>query len=88
MIENAAREAPPELILNALARKFPGCLLEFRAELFIRLFPSGEADHRKGRWQIAICRQIIESGDQLAMRQVASGAKDYDRARLRHRPAR
>ena len=85
MIEDRLRKGGPDFVPNCLARKLACGLAEFTSKFVVRLRPAREADHRKIRRQIAIGGQIIESGDELPVGEIAGGTEDYDGARLRHR---
>jgi hypothetical protein len=87
MRKDAACEALPALILDALTGEFPGVIAELGAELLVRFIAPGEADDGERGGEIAIGGKVVKGRDELALGEIASGAKDNHRARLRHRTA-
>jgi hypothetical protein len=69
----------------ARARDLAVHIDETGAKFRVGFFASREADDLHPGWQFAIDGEIVERGDKLAVREVAGGAKDHHRARLRSR---
>ncbi len=88
MIENRLGEAVPDFVAHRLARELPRRLFLFLAKFLVRLRAARETDHRQGRRQFAIGRDVVEGGNQFPHRQVARRPENHDRARLRHGPGR
>ena len=84
VIEKRLGEAVPDFVAHRLPGKLAGRFFLFLAEFVVRFRAAREADHRQGRRQLAIGRDVVERGHELAMSQVAGRAKNHDRARLRH----
>src|SRR5690606_16776449 len=51
----------------------------------VALLPAGETDDLHAGRQFAVNREIVQGGHELAVRQVAGGAENHNRARLRAR---
>ena len=88
VIEKGFGEPVPDFIAHRLPGIFTGRFLHFGAEFVIRFRTARETDHRNCRRQLAIRGDIVESGHQLAMGEVAGRAEDHDRARLRNSAGR
>src|SRR5262249_1372400 len=84
MIEGRLRKCLPDFIATWLAGKFVRCFLNFLAEVAVALRPARETDDRHRRRQFASGGKIVKRGNQFPMRQIAGGAEDHDRTRLRH----
>jgi hypothetical protein len=61
-------------------------LPHFGAKSFVGPVAPRKADDMALLWQLALLGQCVERGQDLAMRQIAGGAEDYDGKR-RERPA-
>ena len=84
MVVNRLRKSIPDFVANRLARKFSRRFLEFFSKVTVGFFAPGETDDGDGGWQIAVGREIIKSGNEFAMGQIAGRAEDHDAAWLRN----
>src|SRR5438876_10442414 len=85
MIEKRLRKSLPNIFANILTRKLVGGFFEFLTELVVAFGATGETDDGHCRWQFSSGGKIIQRRNQFPMGQVSGGAKNYNRARLRHR---
>jgi hypothetical protein len=74
----------PDFIAHSLARKLAGGFFEITPEFLITFFTACESDNGHGGRQVAIGREVIQRRDEFAMREIAGGAENHNRARLRH----
>ena len=79
---DAAGEAFPKLVAVALAAVFAVAGLQLRAEDLVRFVATGKADDLELRRQVAAGGDVVESGDELAIGEIAGGTKDDDGAGL------
>src|SRR3984893_7365597 len=84
VIVNRARKNLPQIVVDRLTGKLPGCFLELRSKNLVRLVPAGKTDDTQPRRQIAVSGQVVQSRDELSMRQIPGCTENHDRTRLRH----
>src|ERR1700732_5121852 len=84
MIKNGLGEVFPDFIAHRLTREFFDRLFHFLAKVVISLRAPGKTDHTDSGRQLAISREIVKRGHQLAMSQVACGAENDHATGLRH----
>src|SRR5438132_1511892 len=85
MIEQRLQKCFPDFVAHGLARKFPHGFLHLLPKIVVVFRPARETDDRHRGRQFAISGKIVECRNQFPMGQIAGGAEDHDRARLRHR---
>ncbi len=83
VVGDALRKLRPEVVVVALPGDLPVQFLESLAEFLVRLLPAGEPDHAEPRGQVSVGGEIVEGGDQLAVRQVARRAENDEKHRIR-----
>ena len=84
MIEDRFAKRFPNVIADYLTRKLASRVFELLSKLAVTLLASREADDCHCRWKIAIGGEVIKRGNQFAMSEIASSAKNHNGARLRH----
>src|SRR5207244_119447 len=87
MVKNVLCEALPQLVLHGLSRKLFDGLLDFAAELLVRFVAPCKPDHGEAGGEIAVGRDVVERGNEFAVREIASRAENHHGAWLRHGPA-
>src|SRR5207237_6972427 len=87
VIKNRLRESFPNLVAHRLPGEFSCRFLELASKSVIAFFATCKANDRDRGRKLAISRQIVESGDELAMSEVTGRAENHDAARLRHGPS-
>jgi glycine/D-amino acid oxidase-like deaminating enzyme len=80
VISDAVRKILPKLVIDRLAREFANGLAEFLAENLARFVAAGETHDADGLRKCAVGGEIVECGDEFAVRQVTGGAEDDQRA--------
>ena len=85
MVEKRLRKSLPNIFANILTRKLFGGFFEFLTELVVAFGATGETDDGHRRRQFSSGGKIIQRRNQFPMGQVSGGAKNHNRARLRHR---
>src|SRR5580765_9110585 len=84
MVEERLRKSLPNILANILTRKLFGGFFKFLTELVVAFGATGETDDGHRRWQFSSGGKIIQRRNQFPMSQVSGGAKNHNRARLRH----
>jgi hypothetical protein len=80
MIVDGLGETGPEFVGVGLAGMLFVGGFEFGAEDVVALVPTGEADDFELRWQVAPGGDVVQGGDELAVREVSGGSEDDDGA--------
>ncbi len=83
VVVNVRRDAAPDGVIMTRARYFAVELFEASTELGIGFFATGKADDFHAWRQLAIECEVVERRHQLAVSEVACGAKNHNGARLR-----
>ena len=85
VIGNRFDEGIPHAFVVARARDLAVDVGKPGAELGVGFLPAGEADDSHAGRQFAIHREIVERGDELAVREVTRGTEDHNGAGLGQR---
>ena len=80
VIKNGLRESFPDFVAHRLPGEFSCRVLELASKFVIAFFATRKANDRDRGRQLAVGREIVESGDELAMSEVAGRAENHDAA--------
>ena len=86
VIKNRLSKRPPNFVAHSLAGKLARSFFKIAPEFVITFLAASESDNRHRGRQLAIGRQVVQRGDELAVREIACGAEDHNGTRLRHSP--
>ena len=78
----AAHEAFPGGVVDAIAAVLFHIFQDLLAEIFVRHLLAGHAQHRELLREQVRPRQVVQRGNQQARRQIAGGAEDHHHARI------
>jgi hypothetical protein len=82
-----AAKTPPDLIVHRLgAGELIQRLAQFGAPALVCFFPPRKTDDAKAGGHLLLFEKMVESGDELARRQIAARAENDDAARLAQAP--
>src|SRR6185369_3107714 len=82
LIVQAANERLPDIGIHFVSGEFLDVFRDFLAEFLVRHGGAGHANHPEFPRQQVVFRQVVESRNQLAAGQIATGAKNHHGARV------